>query len=316
MPIPPCRPIAPRARPAPRWRLALPLGAALLLCACAGPPRPGPGIDRDGAGANPPPDLQLVPDATPRLEPIRAGGANKPYEVDGRTYVPLAGDVALRETGLASWYGRKFHGRGTASGEAYDMYAMTAAHRTMPLPSFARVRNPANGREVIVRVNDRGPFQTDRVIDLSYTAALKLGLLGGVAPVEVERITFEAIRTGSWRPAGEGRTPAAVAEPAPGVADPIAEFARRAEPPGAPGAPAAGGFWLQLGAFRERDGAAALRQRVSREADWLAPLLSIFDERSLHRLQAGPYASRDDADAAAARLRSLLQHSPTIVERR
>jgi rare lipoprotein A (peptidoglycan hydrolase) len=128
--------------------------------------------------------------------PLRQGGPNKPYAVLGQAYAPLQGDVPLVERGLASWYGRKFHGRSTASGETYNMYAMTAAHKTMPLPSYARVRNPANGREVIVRVNDRGPVPAGRVIDLSYTAALKLGVLGGVAPVEVERITHDDIRAG------------------------------------------------------------------------------------------------------------------------
>ena len=164
-------------------------------------PAPTAGTDagRDGPGEQIPPDLHKVPDAQPRLEPVRLGGPNKPYEVLGQTYAPLAGDPPLVQRGLASWYGRKFHGRGTANGETYNMYAMTAAHKTMPLPSYARVRNPANGREVVVRVNDRGPFHSDRVIDLSYTAALRLGLLGGVAPVEIERITYEAIRTGAWR---------------------------------------------------------------------------------------------------------------------
>jgi rare lipoprotein A len=168
-----------------------------------------------------------VPDAEPRLETARTGGPNKPYEALGQAYVPQVGDPVVVERGLASWYGRKFHGRPTASGERYDMYAMSAAHRTMPLPSYARVRNPANGREVVVRVNDRGPFKSSRIIDLSYTAALKLGVLGGVASVEVERITQEAIRTGSWRrPAGDPAL-AASPQPAAGTADPIGDIARR-----------------------------------------------------------------------------------------
>ena len=141
---------------------------------------------------------------------LRNGGPNRPYEVFGRWYTPLAGDAPLSERGLASWYGRKFHGRPTSSGEPYDMYAMTAAHKTMPIPSYARVRNPANGREVIVRINDRGPFHGGRVIDLSYTAALKLGVLNAVAPVEVERLTHDAIRTGAWKADGS-RTLAAAA---------------------------------------------------------------------------------------------------------
>ena len=163
-----------------------------LLGACA--TRAPVPDDRDGPPLAPPPDLQQRPDAQPRVEPIRIGGPNKPYEVLGRRYEPLSTDVPLRQTGLASWYGRKFHGRPTASGEAYDMFAMSAAHKTMPIPSYARVRNPANGREVTVRINDRGPFVDGRVIDLSYTAALRLGVLGGIAPVEVRRLTHDEIR--------------------------------------------------------------------------------------------------------------------------
>ena len=149
--------------------------------------------DRDGPPESPPADLAQRPDAVPRVEPLRVGGPNKPYEVLGRRWVPMTSDAPLKESGGASWYGRKFHGRRTASGEVYDMFAMTAAHRTMPIPSYARVRNPANGREVVVRINDRGPFVDGRVIDLSYAAALKLGVLNGVTRVEVRRITFAEI---------------------------------------------------------------------------------------------------------------------------
>ena len=332
------------------------------------PPAPSDST-RDGPEANPPPDLHKVPDAVPQIEPVRSGGPNKPYEVAGQVYTPLLGDPSLTERGLASWYGRKFHGRSTSTGETYNMYAMTAAHKTMPLPSYARVRNPANGREVVVRVNDRGPFHSDRIIDLSYTAALKLGLLGGVATVEVERLTYEAIRSGSWRgtPGGVAGTPpvpvaaaaaapVAAALPLPGVApvpaagpsassDAIGDLLRRvgdqkaaeaaagnadaaaAAPPAVPlpretGAPAqaaikaAPGFWLQLGAFGRREGAVGFQERVATQAPWLAPLMTIFNERQLHRLQAGPYASRADAAAAAERLREALQLVPAIVERR
>ena len=317
--------------------------------ACAG--------GRDGPGANPPANLAQVPDAEPRLEPLRSGGPNKPYEVFGRTYTPLTGDTALSERGLASWYGRKFHGRPTSSGEPYDMYAMTAAHKTMPIPSYARVRNPANGREVIVRINDRGPFHAGRVIDLSYTAALKLGVLNAVAPVEVERITQEAIRTGAWRSRSEERALAAAPSAAPTVAS---TTAAAVQPPPAVSAPevpagavttvaitpspsatdaiaadspptiddevphvvprpiamAAPGFWLQLGAFRERGGALDFQRKVERELDWLAPSLGVFSDRDLYRLQAGPYSSRADAGGAADRVRADLQLVPLIVERR
>jgi rare lipoprotein A len=185
----------------PRIRAAAPtlaLVLAALLAACSVPgPRLPPA--RDGPPPALPPGLDQVPDAEPRIEPLRAGGPNKPYEVLGRWYAPASIDIPWRERGLASWYGAKFHGRPTASGEVYDMCAMTAAHKTLPIPSYARVRNPANGREVIVRINDRGPFVDGRVIDLSYTAALRLGVLGGVAPVEVERLTHDEIRAGLWR---------------------------------------------------------------------------------------------------------------------
>ena len=182
-------------RRAAQWLAGLLL--ALLLAACGSGPKT---ITRDGAEANPPANLGSVADAEPRIEPIRSGGPNRPYEVLGRNYVPMTQDRAFKERGLASWYGRKFHGRRTASGETYDMYAMTAAHPTLPIPSYARVRNPANGREVIVRINDRGPFVDGRVIDLSYVAAYRLGVLAGVAPVELVRLTNEMIARGAAKP--------------------------------------------------------------------------------------------------------------------
>jgi len=174
-------------------RVLWPMALTLMLSAGCATRAPA---DRDGPPTSPPADLALRPDAEPRVEPMRVGGPNKPYEVLGRRYEPLTSDVPLQHSGGASWYGRKFHGRPTASGEIYDMYAMTAAHKTMPIPSYARVRNLANGREIIVRVNDRGPFADGRIIDLSYTAALKLGVLAGVTPVEVRRITHAEIRAG------------------------------------------------------------------------------------------------------------------------
>jgi rare lipoprotein A len=168
--------------------------AAAWLAGCASTPP-----TTDGPEASPPPDLERVPDVVPRVEPLRVGGPNRPYELNGVAYVPITADRAFKERGLASWYGRKFHGRPTASGEIYDMYAMSAAHPTLPIPSYVRVRNPANRREVIVRVNDRGPFHRGRIIDLSYTAALKLGVLRGLANVEIERLTHDDIRAGRWR---------------------------------------------------------------------------------------------------------------------
>ena len=383
---------------AARWSLAL---AALALVGCASAPRPGSGsasrpapgavVDpaRDGPEASPPAGLEQVPDAEPRVEPIRVGGPNKPYEALGREYVPMTQDRPYTERGLASWYGRKFHGKRTSSGEPYDMYAMTAAHPTLPIPSYARVRNPANGREIVVRVNDRGPFHPGRIIDLSYTAALKLDLLRGVAPVEVQRLTFEDIRAGTWRrtapddgvrlaargagapasrgevavPAGlvapvaqtrgdgvaaasrtEGATASTRAEaptraeastraevataadlstplPAPGAVAVAPATESGAPPAAAPTLPPASlapapGYWIQLGAFRQRAGADAFQRRVAEELAWLSPRLSVWDDASLYRLQAGPYASRDEARGAADNIRSALQLVPVIVERR
>lgn len=301
--------------------LALCSGVLALVAACGTAPKSGGGTGaaaRDGPPAAAPAGLAQMPDAVPRVEPIRVGGPNKPYEINGRRYVPLTADVPHRERGLASWYGRKFHGRMTANGETYDMFAMSAAHPTLPLPSYARVRNPANGREVIVRVNDRGPFVPGRVVDLSYTAALRLGLLRGVAPVELERLTHEQIASGAWRRGGddEPAPPAAPAAAVPleGVA--TQDTAVASAPPGAPDAAPPKGFWVQLGAFRERVGAERFRQSVAGEVDWLAPLLSVFEERALHRLQAGPYPSHDAARGAAERIREALRLVPQIVERR
>jgi rare lipoprotein A len=313
------------------WRHAPAALVLALLAACGSTPQaPGPSdTQRDGPPANPPADLISRPDPQPKVEPQRSGGPNKPYQVLGQRYTPLPADAPLVESGLASWYGRKFHGRPTASGEIYDMYASSAAHRTMPIPSYALVRNPRNGREVVVRVNDRGPFHADRIIDLSYAAALKLDLLRGVAPVEVRRLTHEDIRSGRWR--GDSAWAQAEARPSPGPVE-----AATAPPPPAPQAPlvsvaatpadraaadaapasAAPGFWVQLGAFRQRQGADELREQLARELAWLEPWLAIFDDRALYRLQAGPYATRIEAQGAAERIRGAASVQPMVVQRR
>lgn len=332
------------ASSAPRIGPALGVLVTALVAGCASSPPGG----SDGPGANPPADLASVADAEPRIETIRPGGPNKPYQALGREYVPSTADVPFGERGLASWYGRKFHGQRTASGEVYDMYAMTAAHPTLPIPSYARIRNPANGRVVIVRINDRGPFHAGRIVDLSYVAALKLDVLRGVAPVELERITSDEIRTGAWRREGDGvtrfaaaRSNAAAAGTAPvapvipesmvvpladvglastTTAPPLAAMANVADaaPPARPSSEGGRGFWIQLGAFRERDGARSFQRHVAgdNDAGWLAPLLATFADAALFRVQAGPFASRGEAEGAATRVRSSLGIVPMIVERR
>jgi rare lipoprotein A len=161
---------------------------ALLGCVAACGSNPGGYYRDDGPPARPPAQLDRVVDAVPRAEPLHKS-ANRPYEALGKKYTPMTSVQPFRQRGLASWYGKRYHGQKTSSGETYDMYAMTAAHPTLPIPSYARVTNVANGKSVVVRINDRGPFRDGRVIDVSYVAAHKLGFIqAGQARVEVEAI--------------------------------------------------------------------------------------------------------------------------------
>jgi len=284
-------------------RAALAAGVLLAMSVLSGCASRSAGLS---PGADGPPrggESRLVDaaDAVPRVEPIRAGGPNKPYEIAGRRYVPVAQDVPMRQTGVASWYGRKYHGRPTALGEPFDMHAMTAAHPTMPLPSYARVRNPENAREIVVRVNDRGPFVDGRIIDLSYGAAMRLGIRG-IAPVEVERLTHAQIRAGAGG-AQEG---------APGAPVVVADLTRPA-PPLPEAAASTGGFWLQLGAFRQADGAQRLRDDASGRLQAVAARLTVVRDGDLHRVRAGPYPSREAAQAEAERIHAALQLMPLVV---
>lgn len=307
------------------WALPLCLAALLAGCASGPGPRSGSTSPRDGAPAQSPSDLASLPDPVPRIEPIRRRGPNKPYEVLGRSYEPLADDVAWQERGLASWYGTKFHGRRTASGELFSMYGLTAAHRTLPIPSYARVRHVKTGKSVIVRINDRGPFHSARVIDLSYAAAVKLGMASaGSAQVEVTRLTFDDIRRGVWetasaapeeQPAEVGRVDAP-AEPVVAPAVPAVPAATPPQPAARAYTPAQRGFYVQLAALRHREGVERLQQRVSTELSGLLPMLAIFHEAALYKLTVGPYATRQDATLAASQAREALQLTPMVVERR
>jgi rare lipoprotein A len=168
-------------------RLGLVLCLALAVAACSGS-RKGGYYKDDGPEERVPADLDRIPDAVPKNEPL-ARGANQPYERFGKRYVPLTSVQPFRQTGTASWYGKRYHGAKTSNGETYDMYKMTAAHPTLPIPSYARVTHARTGKSVIVRINDRGPFLHGRVIDLSYVAAYKLGYIqAGSAEVVVESI--------------------------------------------------------------------------------------------------------------------------------
>ena len=260
----------------------------------------------DGPGDAPPPEeMEAVPDAVPRSEPLHKF-ANNPYSVLGRDYVPLRSAEGYKVRGIASWYGRKFHGQKTSSGEPYDMFGMTAAHTTLPIPSYARVTNPANGKSVVVRVNDRGPFHVDRVIDLSYTAAWKLGLVANGSGT----VVVESVKPGDTVPPVE--------------ADPIEQFARQqvresvaattAAPPPAAAADVRGTF-IQLGAFGNPDNAESFRNHMARELDALGDMLRTEIAGKLYRVQLGPFASRGEAEAAVARIVAMLGVKPTIVVR-
>jgi rare lipoprotein A len=199
------------------------------------------------------------------------------------------------QRGIASWYGKKFHGQRTSSGEAYDMFAMTAAHPTFPIPSYARVLNVKTGQSVVVRVNDRGPFHSNRIIDLSYAAAARVGIVNaGSGLVEVERI-YEATEP----------VPAMDRTPPPTPA--VVETAVVTQEPS--------GLWLQLGAFSSRESADSFRDKMVRDLSWNNEPLQVFSRDGLHRVRMGPYRNRDEAGAIADKVRDSLGFAPTLTGR-
>jgi rare lipoprotein A len=256
----------------------------------------------DGPGENPPPDLASVPDAVPRAEPLHRY-ANRRYQVFGKEYVPISSHQPYRERGTASWYGKKFHGQKTSSGEVYDMYKMSAAHKTLPIPSYARVTNLANGKSVVVRINDRGPFHSDRIIDLSYAAAHKLDYIKtGSAKVQVESID----------PGEEAGAQAQVAAaPAEEAKNPI----EAKSPVETRSAVEAKGTYIQVGAFQSRGNAEAFRERVTRQLTWLTDGIQVLSIGNLWRLHVGPYGSSEAARAIAERIEAELKLKPLVVTR-
>jgi rare lipoprotein A len=255
----------------------------------------------DGPGDSIPDNLDSIPDAVPRNEPPHRY-ANRPYSVLGRDYVPLKPGTPYRASGVASWYGKKFHGQKTSTGETYDMYAMTAAHPTLSIPSYVRVTNPANGKSVVVRVNDRGPFLHSRVIDLSYAAAWKLGYIGtGSTQVIVESVV-----------PGRELPPA----PVPDDDDPMRRVTTTDfSPAPLPEIADARGTYLQLGAFSNADNAEMLRSRLSRELGKLGERLVVRPGGGMYRVQIGPWADHDEAKRVADELAELLDFRPVVVHR-
>jgi rare lipoprotein A len=274
----------------------------------------------DGPGANAPADIAAIPDAVPRTEPLHRG-TQRPYVVMGRSYTPMTRIEPYKARGIATWYGRRYHGKPTSSGEPYDMYAMTAAHTVLPIPSYVRVTNVANGKSVVVRVNDRGPFIGDRLIDLSYTAAYKLGIIGGGSGmVEVESIIPGAAPVTEPPPVATAKPLAAPAiETAalpPVVPPPVTPVAVATSVPAATTpATAASGSYLQFGAFGVQANADSYLARLQTQADWLSGALRIHSSDGVYRVQAGPYASETAAREAAERAAQALGVKPVLVTR-
>ncbi|SDM71708.1 rare lipoprotein A [Franzmannia pantelleriensis] len=255
-----------------------------------------------------PPDVSNVPDAEPRVEPRSRGGNRPTYEVWGETYQVLSDEVGYSNQGIASWYGEKFHGYATANGEIYDMYLMTAAHRSLPLPSFVRVTSVDNGRSVIVRVNDRGPFHDNREIDLSYAAAARLDILdSGTGKVRVE-----AIDPVAWQQnRGNGSSQVAEVErPARDVAEQVASQAPAssvsparevaATPASDNGAAGDAAVYLQVAALGSVSNAEALKSRLQSE---LNQPVRVASDASVHRVQVGPVSDASRVEPLRDELR-------------
>lgn len=265
--------------------------AALLIAGCAAPPSPSPKTATDATtdgyygGDRPPAHLPVDPatvaDAAPRWEPLSATG-NRPYTALGKRYQPLGSAAGYVARGTASWYGQKFHGRRTSSGEIYDMFAMTAAHPVLPLPSFVRVTRLDTGQSVVVRVNDRGPFLHGRIIDLSYIAAHKLGIAAhGTGRVEVRALT-----------------PAAGDATAAGASAAAAAPARK--------------FHLQVGAYADSANARRMREKLA-AAGYPVAVRPGAPARPLYRVRVGPFSNPAAARATRQELEALLQFPVALV---
>ena len=318
----------------PLRRLATPL-IALLIAACGslpyrepprvGVPAPAPTpspmappsssskyyLD-DGPGPNPPANLDAVPDAVPRVEPLHRA-ANRPYAVLGREYVPATSLKPYQERGIASWYGRKFHGQKTSIGETYDMYAMTAAHPTLPLPSYARVTNVASGKSVVVRVNDRGPFLHGRIIDLSFAAAHRLGIAqNGSGEVDVQAILPASIAQSPQAsqpplpPVAAAPTATAPYVPAPAIVQPSAL------PDAPPVASVVGGYSVQLGAFANFANAQAFLAHAQNQLAAAQVEAKIRQAGGLYRVYIGPYPARSDAARVGERITQAFGFATSV----
>lgn len=263
-------------------------------------PKRGGYLEGDSAGADAPANLDAIPNAVPRVEPLHRF-ANSQYTALGKTYTPLTTPGRFKERGIASWYGKKFHGKRTASGEIYDMYGMTAAHPTLPVPSYARVTNLRNKKSVVVRVNDRGPFLGERIIDLSYVAAYKLGIVdNGSAEVMVE--VESLVADGNVQ--SIEITDSVVVTPL----KPTTAMSVSSEPA------ASGNVYLQLGAFRSQQGAESFLGRMNIEFEGGGKRIELYQkDDDMVRVHIGPYPTQDEARAVAEKLQPRLGFKPFVV---
>ncbi len=277
------------------------LGALIMvLGGCGGLPgeRDGPGEYRD---------VSHVPDAVPRAEPRSRGGNPQTYVVLGKRYNTLHSSQGFTQRGIASWYGTKFHGRRTSNGEVYDMYSMSAAHKRLPIPTYVEVTNLENGKRVVVRVNDRGPFHENRIIDLSYAAASRIGMLRkGTALVEIRAIDpvapppAKASRV-ALAPAAPPATPVPAPLPAP---SPRREATAVVSPR----------IFLQAGAFSSSDNAERMRLRLQQGlAQHVRVIPVAVGGDPVHRVQVGPLASVEIADQVTLRMHELGITEPLVV---
>jgi rare lipoprotein A len=268
--------------------------------------------DKDGPPEEPPRDLTAIPDAQPKYEALRTA-ANRPYLLFGQLYTPMTQITPFKQSGIASWYGKQFHGRKTSTGELYDMFAMTAAHPTLPLPSYVRVTNTRNGKQVVVRVNDRGPFLQNRAIDMSYAAATRLDYIAsGHTSVEIELLIPGDTITAST---------AAIADPLEAlVKQSMTSSSVNVEPgetilPTASPSPTASteSVYLQLGAFTSRDAADNALRHAQRVLPEFENRLLLVDGKSLIRLRMGPFETPALATVAADQVAQSTGFKPVRV---
>jgi rare lipoprotein A len=299
--------------------------ATLLLSACgtakhkdgtsgSAAPNEGGYLVGDGPGKDIPANLDATPDAVLKNEPLHRY-ANRPYVALGKTYKPLTVVGNYKEHGIASWYGKKFNGERTSSGETYDMYAMSAAHPTLPIPSYARITNTANQKSVIVRINDRGPFINDRVIDLSYTAAYKLGILSnGSAEVEVESLAPDARITPVIASEPVQSKPLESSVPATPVAASVSAAASASTPPAQLVSleHSDTNVYLQLGAFKSQEGAESFMEKMRGELGSTGKQLKLSNKDGLVRVHIGPYGSQSEARSSAESLENKLGFKPMV----